>query len=154
MGKSRLLIEWLRGTDGVYYVADQSAAQLQRSYFARATGVRFPDFDQVVYPDGRSLLERISAQAAARAWSGPTVVDEFPHLVDSDPILPSELRNWLDRSAAEVGLKVVISGSSQRMMQELVWMQRLHSMAEQRRSSGSHPFPPARSVTHWTRGQE
>ncbi len=120
VGKSRLLIEWLRRTDGVYYVADQSAAPLQRSYFARAVGARFPGFDQVVYPDWRSLLERMSSQAMAQSWSGPIVVDEFPYLVESDPTLPSVLQNWLDRNAAEAGLKVVISGSSQRMMQGLV----------------------------------
>ena len=120
VGKSRLLIEWLKGTDGVYFVADQSASSLQRSYFAATVAARFPAFDAVTYPDWRSVLDRLAAEGRAHAWTGPLVIDELPYLVTSDSSLPSILQNWIDNAAREAGLKVVLSGSSQRMMQSLV----------------------------------
>ena len=120
VGKSRLLLEWLEGTDGVYFVADQSAAPLQRSYFAASVATRFPGFDAVRYPDWRSVLDRVAAEARAGGWQGPLVIDEFPYLVATDPSLPSVVQNWIDKPARESGLKVVLSGSSQRMMQGLV----------------------------------
>jgi len=48
------------------------------------------------------------------------VIDELPYLVTSDPSFPSVVQNWVDNAAKESGLKVVLSGSSQRMMQGLV----------------------------------
>jgi hypothetical protein len=36
IGKTRLLLEWSERAGGVYTVADQSAPDLQRAYFARA----------------------------------------------------------------------------------------------------------------------
>jgi uncharacterized protein len=120
VGKSRLLLEWLSGTDGLYFVADQSAASLQRSYFAACVAARFPGFDSVTYPDWRVALDRLAAEARAAGWRGPLVIDEFPYLVASDSSLPSIVQNWIDNAAKRVGLKVVLSGSSQRMMQGLV----------------------------------
>ncbi|MFW6288809.1 MAG: ATP-binding protein [Spirochaetota bacterium] len=120
VGKSRLLIEWLKDTGGMYFVADQSAAPLQRSYFAATVATRLPRFDDVTYPDWRSVLDRLAAEARALEWAGPLVIDELPYLVTSDPSLPSVLQNWIDNAAKQSGLKVVLSGSSQRMMQGLV----------------------------------
>ena len=50
VGKSRLLLEWSRRRDGLYTVADQSAAAIQRSYLAAAVAERFAGFADVDYP--------------------------------------------------------------------------------------------------------
>ena len=63
IGKSRLLIEWSRRHDGLYAVADQSAPPVQRRYLAGAVAERFPGFAAVEYPDWRSFLTRLSAEA-------------------------------------------------------------------------------------------
>jgi AAA+ ATPase superfamily predicted ATPase len=120
VGKSRLLLEWQRETDGLYFVADQSAAPLQRSYFASAVGTRFAGFGDVTYPDWRSMLDRLASEAVSSSWTGPLVIDEFPYLVASDGSLPSVFQNWIDNAATAARLKVVLCGSSQRMMQGLV----------------------------------
>lgn len=120
VGKSRMLLEWLGGTDGLYFVADQSSGPLQRSYFAACISARFPGFDAVRYPDWRSVFDRLASEASARRWHGPLVIDEFPYLVMSDPSLPSIVQNWIDNAAKQAGLKVVLSGSSRRMMHGLV----------------------------------
>src|SRR3989339_687244 len=81
IGKTRLLLQWCKNHDGLYTVADQSAAPIQRRYFASSLAARFPGFDQVQYPDWRSLLQRISAEAVHQRWRGPLILDEFPYLV-------------------------------------------------------------------------
>lgn len=114
VGKSRLLIEWCDRHQGLYTVADQSAAPIQRRYLASAVAERFPGFADVEYPDWRSFLGRLSAEADLRDWPGPFVVDELPYLIVADRELPSVLQNWLDDPRRS--LRVVVSGSSQRMM--------------------------------------
>lgn len=120
VGKTRLLLEWVRRKGGVYFVADQSAAPLQRSALAEALGSHLPGFAEVVYPDWTSLLSRTAVEAARLKWRGPLVLDEFPYLVDAAPELPSVLQRWLDHEAARSKMITAISGSSQRMMQGLI----------------------------------
>lgn len=120
IGKSRLLLEWCQRHNGIYTVADQSAASIQRRYFSASLATRFPGFDQVEYPDWRSLLERIVAEAGYQQWQGPLIIDEFPYLVAASPELPSILQAWMDNEAKKAHLVVALAGSSQRMMQGLV----------------------------------
>ncbi len=114
VGKSRLLIEWARRRDGLYAVADQSAPPVQRRYLAEAVAGRFPGFADVEYPDWRSFLMRLSAEADRAGWQGPFVLDELPYLIAADPSLAAILQNWLDRPARR--LRLVVCGSSRHMM--------------------------------------
>ena len=114
VGKSRLLTEWCRRRQGLYTVADQSAASVQRRYLAGAVDERFPGFADVEYPDWRSFLTRLSDEADRAHWRGPFVVDELPYLIAPDPSVPGVLQNWLDRT--DHRLCVVVSGSSLHMM--------------------------------------
>ncbi len=118
IGKSRLLIEWSRRHRGLYTVADQSVPPVQRRYLAEAVAERFPGFADVEYPDWRSFLTRLSADADRAGWQGPWVLDELPYLIDADPTLTGVLQNWLDRP--ERRLRLVVCGSSQRMMHSLI----------------------------------
>lgn len=120
VGKTRLLLEWTHRHHGLYFVADQSSASLQRRYFAQALGTRLPGFGDVDYPDWRALFARLASEAKLRKFRGPLVIDELPYLVLSSPELPSVLQQWLDHDAREAKLTVALAGSSQRMMQGLV----------------------------------
>ena len=119
VGKTRLLLQWCDRHDGLYTVADQSSADIQRRYFAQVAARRLPGFADVDYPDWRSLLARLSAEAHANRWRGPIVFDELPYLVLSSPEIPSVLQHWVDHDARQAGLVVAVAGSSQRMMQGL-----------------------------------
>ena len=119
VGKTRLLLQWCDRHDGLYTVADQSSADIQRRYFARVVARRLSGFADVDYPDWRSLLVRLSAEAHASRWRGPIVFDELPYLVLSSPEIPSILQHWVDHEARHAGLVVAVAGSSQRMMQGL-----------------------------------
>ena len=114
VGKSRLLIEWSRRQGGLYTVADQSAPAVQRRYLAESVAQRFPGFADVEYPDWRSLLDRLAAEARRTGWRGPFIVDELPYLVLADASVLSVLQNWLDREDSRPA--VVVSGSSQQMI--------------------------------------
>lgn len=120
IGKTRLLLEWTEREGGVYTVADQSAPDLQRAYFARAVAQALPGFADVAYPSWDRLLTRLAADAAAARFTGPIVIDELPYLVAGAPELPSILQRWIDHDARRARLRVAIAGSSQRMMQGLV----------------------------------
>jgi len=119
VGKTRLLLEWSDRHGGLYTVADQSAAEVQRRYFAGAVADRLPGFADVDYPDWPSLLARLAREARSESWRGPIVFDELPYLVTSSPELPSSLQRWIDHDAKEARLIVAVAGSSQRMMQGL-----------------------------------
>jgi len=120
IGKTRLLVEWCRRHEGIYAVADQSAADVQRRYLAEAIATRFAGFAEVEYGDWTVLLRRLSAEATRAGWRGPVVFDELPYWVAASPALPSVLQRWIDHEARAAGLVVAIAGSSQRMMQGLV----------------------------------
>ena len=118
VGKSRLLIEWSPRHGGLYAVADQSAPPVQRRYLAGAVAERFPGFAEVEYPDWRSFLARLSAEAGRIGWPGPFVLDELPYLLAADPTLAGVLQNWLDRP--ERRLTLAVCGSSQHMMHDAI----------------------------------
>ena len=120
LGKSRLLTEWCGKHAGTYWVADESAAAIQRRYLATELEVVFPGISLVDYPDWKILLDRVSQEAKLRSWRGPLVLDEFPYLVAQAPELPSVLQRWVDREKREGGIILVLSGSSQCMMQSSI----------------------------------
>lgn len=120
VGKTRLLLEWTRRHDGVYFVADQSTPALQRAALANALSGRLPGFAEVTYPNWGTLFARLSADLGRRSFRGPLVLDELPYLVATSPELPSVLQAWVDHDVPRMGLAVALAGSSQRMMQGLV----------------------------------
>ena len=120
IGKSELLKEWCRRAHGLYTVADQTAASVQRENFAAALSECFPGFGDVRYPTWKSLFAALSQRAAAEKWHGPLAMDEFPYWVESDESLPSVLQNWIDSEKSRGGIVSAIAGSSQHMMQGLV----------------------------------
>lgn len=115
-GKSRLLHEALRGRPSVYYVGDDREGVLQRAALAVEIGRLVPGFADVRYPDWEALLTRWWRDAPRGA---ALALDEFPALVASDPALPSVLQKILD-GAGSRGPRLLLSGSSQRLMQGLV----------------------------------
>lgn len=120
VGKTRLLLEWAKKHAGVYTVADQSVAELQRRYFAEVLAERLPGFAEVEYRDWRSLLARLAREAQLAGWRGPLIFDELPYLVLASPEFPSVLQRWIDHEARSADLRVAVAGSSQRMMQGFV----------------------------------
>ncbi len=120
VGKTRLLLEWISQSDGLYTVADQSSESVQRKYLAESVEQVFPDFASVDYPDWRAFFKALAKTARGANWRGPFIIDELPYLIAQNKSLPSILQAWLDHEANDAGLKVAIAGSAQHMMHGLV----------------------------------
>jgi AAA+ ATPase superfamily predicted ATPase len=161
VGKTRLLLEWSGRQGGVSAVADQSAPEAQRAYLARAFAEVLPGFADVTYPDWERLFARLAADALARNFAGPIVIDELPYLVAASPELPSVLQRWIDHDARRARLAVALAGSSQPMMQSLVLAQDAPLYGRARVLLDLQPLAPtylpqlvgrvsgARFVEHW-----
>ncbi len=120
IGKTRLLLEWTKKHQGIYWVADESAAAIQRRYFARALDEYFPGFSKAEYSDWGLFFDRLTIEAKHANLKGPLVIDELPYLIAASKELPSILQRWIDHDLKHTKITLVLSGSSQSMMQGLV----------------------------------
>jgi AAA+ ATPase superfamily predicted ATPase len=116
LGKSRLVQKLISRRPAAYYVGDDRDASVQRVAVAREIARLMPQFASVVYPGWEELLDRFWADAPKGAV---LALDEFPALVTASPELPSLLQKKIDRPGKK-SRKVILCGSSQRMMQGLV----------------------------------
>jgi hypothetical protein len=113
--KSRLLREVLPQERSVYYVGDDRQEALQRSGLAVEIARLLPGFDRVDYPEWDALFARWWQEAPAGTV---LALDELPALTAMARELPSVLQKHLDRHA-DRGIHLLLTGSSQRMMQGL-----------------------------------
>jgi uncharacterized protein len=111
-----LLLETLPRQKAVYFVGDERESTLQRDALASAVSLVITGFDQVAYPDWSSLLARWWRDAPS---GSVLVLDEFPYLAKSSPELPSLLQKLIDQNRSR-RVHLILSGSSQQMMQGLV----------------------------------
>ncbi len=119
-GKTRLLRECVKNRRSVFYhLADKSERTAQMSRFIQEVSVQIPAFRAATPGDWGVILD-LWVQLAPRG--SILVLDEFPYLVQRDEALPSILQRICD-VLPETGHKVVICGSSQRMMQGFVLKQ-------------------------------
>ncbi|MBI4600587.1 MAG: ATP-binding protein [Planctomycetes bacterium] len=115
-GKSRLLLEALKGHPTAYYVGDEREGSTQRRSLSRAISSLIPGFDRVMYSDWEALLDRWAREAPADAI---LALDEFQYMAACSPELASLLQKQVD-APREKPFRVVLCGSSQRMMHGLV----------------------------------
>ncbi len=110
LGKSTLIKRVLSDSD-VYFLADRSEGQHQRTLFAKVVAQVFPDFDKLTYPDWESIFRAVNYRTDKRFT---LCLDEFPYLVEQSPELPSVLQKLVDEKQLKYNL--VLCGSSQNMM--------------------------------------
>ena len=110
LGKSTLIKRVLSDSD-VYFLADRSEEQHQRTLLAKVVAQVFPDFDKLTYPDWESLFRAVNYRTDKRFT---LCLDEFPYLVEQSPELPSVLQKLVDEKQLKYNL--VLCGSSQNMM--------------------------------------
>lgn len=110
LGKSTLIKRVLSDRD-VYFIADRSEGQHQRTLLAKVIAQVFSDFDKLTYPDWESMFRAVNYRADKRFT---LCLDEFPYLVEQSPELPSVLQKIVDEKQLKYNL--VLCGSSQNMM--------------------------------------
>ena len=110
LGKSTLIKRVLSDND-VYFLADRSEGQHQRTLLAKVIAQVFPDFDKLTYPDWESMFRAVNYRTDKRFT---LCLDEFPYLVEQSPELSSVLQKLVDEKQLKYNL--VLCGSSQNMM--------------------------------------
>lgn len=110
LGKSTLIKRVLSDND-IYFLADRSEGQHQRTLLAKVVAEVFPDFDKLTYPDWESIFRAINYRTDKRFT---LCLDEFPYIVEQSPELSSVLQRLVDEKQLKYNL--VLCGSSQNMM--------------------------------------
>ena len=110
LGKSTLIKRVLSDND-IYFLADRSEGQHQRTLLAKVIAQVFPDFDKLTYPDWESMFRAVNYRTDKRFT---LCLDEFPYLVEQSSELPSVLQKLVDEKQLKYNL--VLCGSSQNMM--------------------------------------
>ncbi|BEP18706.1 ATP-binding protein [Pyrofollis japonicus] len=106
IGKTRLLVEWLRQRRGVYYEAAELSYQQLAAEFSRVVGKQLGVY--VSPSDVVKALEDLGQRADRIA----IVLDEFQYLVNADGSLPSRLARSIDTVLQRTNLVLVLSGSA------------------------------------------
>jgi AAA+ ATPase superfamily predicted ATPase len=137
-GKSRLIKEVLSPSD-IYFMADQSEAVQQRSLLAKVTGKNIAGFDKVIYPDWKTFFENLNVRLQQKIT---LCLDEFPYLVKNAPELPSVIQHLMD-DKAQLKFNLILCGSSQQLMQGLVFDRTAPMFGRADEIMKIQPMPPA-----------
>ena len=118
-GKSRLLMESLKGEDGLYYMAVETALEDNLSILSKRMGEFLGDgtFHRITFGGIEEILDEFSSRAPAGTV---LVIDEFPYLFKYRPYILSEIQRVWDLVLSERDIKIVLCGSSISMMENKV----------------------------------
>lgn len=117
LGKSTLIKLVLTPAD-VYYMAGDLVDAVQMEMLQDLLSLKFPELGMASFSGWEELflmLNRLTTEQFTLC------LDEFPYMVKHSPELPSILQRILD--SKDLKYNIVICGSSQRMMQEMILSQ-------------------------------
>lgn len=114
LGKSTL-IKRVLSPDDVYYMAADLVDNVQLEMLQDLMSHKFPEIKLANFTCWEDLLLMINRLTDKHFT---LCLDEFPYMVKHSPELPSILQKILDTK--ELKYNIVICGSSQRMMQEMI----------------------------------
>ncbi|MDE6339696.1 MAG: ATP-binding protein, partial [Muribaculaceae bacterium] len=114
LGKSTLIKRVLAPAD-VYYMAGDLVDAVQMEMLQDLLSQKFPELGMARFSGWEELLLMLNRLTTEQFT---LCLDEFPYMVKHSPELPSILQRLLDSKSLKYNL--VICGSSQRMMQEMI----------------------------------
>ncbi len=117
LGKSTLLKKAL-GNDDIYYMAGDFVETVQLDMLKADLAAKFPEIALGAFSSWEDLLRMLN-RLTERQFT--LCLDEFPYMVKHSPGLPSMIQRLVD--SGELRYNIVICGSSQRMMQNLILSQ-------------------------------
>lgn len=117
LGKSTLIKRVLIPRD-IYYMAGDFVNAVQLEMLQQLLSQKFPEIGLVQFSGWEELLLMLNRLTTEQFT---LCLDEFPYMVKHSPELPSILQRLLDTK--ELRYNLVICGSSQRMMQEMILSQ-------------------------------
>ncbi len=110
-GKTSLLRQFARDRASVLFVADQSSRADQLAAFSAAVfqGLGEAGLEGTTFPTWEAALRFLGGRAREKPLL--VALDEFSHLCDADPSLPSVLQRLWDAELQESRLHLVLCGS-------------------------------------------
>jgi len=117
LGKSTLIKRVLTSQD-VYYMAGDLVDTVQLEMLQELLSHKFPEIGMAKFSGWEELLLILNRLTTEQFT---LCLDEFPYMVKHSPELPSILQRILDTK--ELKYNLVICGSSQRMMQDMILSQ-------------------------------
>lgn len=117
LGKSTLIKKVLDSED-VYYMAGDFINTIQRDMLKNQLAEKFPEIALASYSNWEDMLKMLNTLANNQFT---LCLDEFPYMVKHSPELPSIIQRLVDSKSMKFNL--VICGSSQRMMQNMILSQ-------------------------------
>lgn len=117
LGKSTLIKRVLMPED-IYYMALDLVDNVQISILQDLLSQKFPEMGMTKFTGWEELLLMLN-RLTERQFT--LCLDEFPYLVKHSPALPSILQKIID--SKNLKYNIVICGSSQRMMQDMILSQ-------------------------------
>lgn len=117
LGKSTLIKRVLSSQD-VYYMAGDLVDAVQLEMLQDLLAQKYPEMGMAKFSGWEELLLMLNRLTTEQFT---LCLDEFPYMVKHSPELPSILQRIIDTK--ELRYNLVICGSSQRMMQELILSQ-------------------------------
>jgi uncharacterized protein len=123
VGKTALLQHFAvqTGAPVIFHTGTGEAPGAEIASFCRQAAVALPDAQRDIaaepYREWRDVFDYL-ARAAADA-PALLVLDEFPELIKASPALPGILRAFLDQAGGHTQLKIILSGSAIRTIEEM-----------------------------------
>lgn len=117
LGKSTLIKKVLN-SDDIYYMAGDFIDTVQLDMLKNQLAEKFPEIALANYANWEDLFKMLNKLADNQFT---LCLDEFPYMVKHSPELPSIIQRLVDSKAMKFNL--VICGSSQRMMQNMILSQ-------------------------------
>lgn len=137
LGKSTLIKKVL-SKNGVYYMAGDFVDNVQRDMLKNQLAEKFPAISMGTYSSWEDMLLMLNSLANERF---SLCLDEFPYMVKHSPELPSVLQRLID--SKELKYNIIVCGSSQRMMQNLILSQAEPLFGRADAIIDVHPIPIA-----------
>lgn len=117
LGKSTL-IKRVLSSDDIYYMAGDLVDNVQLEMLQELLSEKFPEIAMAKFSGWEELLLMLNRLSTHQFT---LCLDEFPYVVKHSPELPSILQRLIDVKTLKYN--IVICGSSQRMMQEMILSQ-------------------------------
>lgn len=119
VGKTALLLEFLRRNSGIYLLARETSEAENLKRFSQRIAEHFNDefLAKNPFQSWDAFFEYLHQRSSERLIA---VIDEFPYLVKANPALPSILQGYWDLKLSKGKIFLVICGSSVSMMEKLL----------------------------------
>lgn len=112
IGKTALLRKARQDFGGIYHQAVEGTPEQQLLHLIEEIRDFFPIFGDVIPKTWNEFFRLLSREKLPKL----VVFDEFPYWVQGDSSLPSILQKWVDHELPKLETLVLVSGSSQLML--------------------------------------